>query len=265
MFNLADFQRLAADLGLYKSGIDGQWGPATRNAMDILTTGNESIRQWPRDRLIVAGVQLALTKLGYPVGNIDGLLGQHTQEAFNAWQFKKTYGKKEILDRVVTNPTPSNVFPKQRDIARFYGNPGEEVQRQLVKVSPPFQMVLDWDPNKKISSFQLHRKCAESAGRALQRILDFYGAQGVHRLGLDRFAGSYNHRKMRGGNAWSMHAYGCAIDFYAEPNGLRTRCPDAAFCAEEYVPFFDIWESEGWTSLGRAIGRDWMHVQAASL
>ena len=62
-----------------------------------------------------------------------------------------------------------------------------------------------------------------------------------------------------------MHAYGCAIDHYAAPNGLTTRAPQALFSGKDYVEFFDIWESFGWVSLGRAIGRDWMHIQAARL
>lgn len=111
----------------------------------------------------------------------------------------------------------------------------------------------------------IHEKCADSAERALREIAKNYTLPTLQRLGLDRFAGSYNHRKMRGGDSWSMHAYGCAIDFYAAPNGLRTPCPTALFCGEEYKTFFDIWEAEGWTSLGRAINRDWMHIQAARL
>jgi hypothetical protein len=99
----------------------------------------------------------------------------------------------------------------------------------------------------------------------MTKALQHYGYPKIQELGLNRFAGSYNHRKMRGGSSWSMHAYGCAIDFYAEPNGLRTRCPDALFCGQDYIAWFDIWESVGWTSLGRAIGRDWMHIQAASM
>lgn len=267
MLTLSDFQRLAVDLKLYDGGIDGQFGPKTKAAMDALTIGNEVVRSWPsRDRVIIAGIQLALKRLGYDVGVIDGLLGQHTQEAFNAWQYKKAYGKKEKLDQVVINPTPvPGTFPSQKNVARFYGNPGPEVKSQLVSIQTPYPMVIDWELNQKINSFQIHRKCADSAVAAMTKALQHYGYPKIHELGLDRFAGSYNHRKMRGGSSWSMHAYGCAIDFYAEPNGLRTRCPDALFCGQDYVAWFDIWESVGWTSLGRAIGRDWMHIQAASM
>jgi hypothetical protein len=33
----------------------------------------------------------------------------------------------------------------------------------------------------------------------------------------------------------------------------------------EYAPFLDLWEAEGFVSLGRARNFDWMHVQAARL
>lgn len=265
-FTLYDFQKLAADLGLYKSGIDGQWGPATKAAMDILTTGREEIRSWPRERIIVAGVQLALVKLGYNPGTIDGYYGGLSKSAYDAWAYKKAYGKKEKLDTTVVTPTPvGSPFPSQKNVAKFYGQPGPQVQSQLVTIIPPYEMVLDWNLNQKVTKITLHKKCADSALSALIEIEQHYGQEAIIRLGLNRFAGSYVHRQMRGGTSWSMHAYGCAIDFYAGPNDLRTRCPQALFCAPEYTDWFDIWEKHGATSLGRAIGRDWMHIQFASL
>jgi len=82
---------------------------------------------------------------------------------------------------------------------------------------------------------------------------------------VDRFAGSYNPRKMRGGSQYSMHAYGCALDFYAAPNGLRMRCPDALFCGPQYKPFLDIMEKHGLLPAIRLWGADAMHFQMARL
>jgi len=70
---------------------------------------------------------------------------------------------------------------------------------------------------------------------------------------------------MRGGSKWSMHAYGCAIDFYAAPNGLRTRCPKALFCGDEYKPFLDIMQSFDWLPAIRLWGADAMHFQVARI
>lgn len=265
MLTLADFQRLAIDLKIYKAAPDGLWGPATRSAMDILTSEHTHVRGWSRERIIIAGIQLALSKLGYNPGEIDGYYGGLTAEAFNAWQYKKSHGKKEKLSQEVITPSRPSVFPLQRNVNKFYGNPNGQVPSRLVTIIPPYRMVLDWNLSEVVTKITLHELCVESANAALIEIFRFYGQDEINRLGLHRFAGSYNKRKMRGGSSWSMHAYGCAIDFFALPNGLRTRCPEALFCKPEYRAFFDIWEDHGWTSLGRAIGRDWMHVQAARL
>jgi hypothetical protein len=83
--------------------------------------------------------------------------------------------------------------------------------------------------------------------------------------GIDRYAGAYTHRKMRGGSNWSMHAFGCAIDFYAEPNGLRTRCPQDLFCGSDYKDFLDIMEAHEWLPAIRLWGADAMHFQRARI
>ena len=98
----------------------------------------------------------------------------------------------------------------------------------------------------------------------MKQILAHYGEKQIVALKLNVFDGSYNFRRMRGGNNWSSHAFGCAIDWYAAKNGLTTRAPDAVFSGEAHKPFFDIWQANGFRSLGRVIGRDWMHVEAIS-
>ena len=50
-----------------------------------------------------------------------------------------------------------------------------------------------------------------------------------------------------------------------ENNRLRWRADKAALARPEYDKFWEIVEAEGWTSLGRAKGYDWMHFQAAGV
>ncbi|MCH7410937.1 hypothetical protein MM239_16125 [Belliella sp. DSM 111904] len=62
-----------------------------------------------------------------------------------------------------------------------------------------------------------------------------------------------------------MHSWGIAIDFDPSNNQLKWGRDMATFAGPEYHAWWDIWESEGWVSLGRLRNFDWMHVQAASL
>lgn len=263
--NLRDFQIIATKAGLYNGGIDGLDGPKSRSALDKVLEPYPTTKNWSTKRRIVAGIQALLHVMDYEPGIVDGYEGHNTNEAFAAFIYERVNNRREEIDRNVLRSRRSDRFPHQRDVTAFYGSPGDEVRQQLVRIQLPFTMRIDWNRSQKVDKITLHRKCAESAKEAFNEIYDVYGIDDIIDLGLDLFAGSYNHRKMRGGDLWSMHAYGCAIDFNASPNGLRTRCPDALFCGQEYVKFFDIWESYGWTSLGRAIGRDWMHVQAADI
>ena len=268
-----DIQRLLTAGGYYAGGIDGRADSAAYlTAVDRILRANVGAlrpghERWSAARRGVAAGQLVLAASGHAPGQIDGLAGVNTAEALAAYDHATASGRTEVVPRrPAADYTPvRGAFPRQKDCPTFYGKPGPAVVAQLVKVQLPFPFRIDWALSQKVSTFSLHARCADSARSALARIASHYGETEMRKLGLDRFAGSYNHRKMRGGTSWSMHAYGCAIDFYAGPNGLRVPAPEALFSGKVYAPFFDIWEEHGWTSLGRTINRDWMHVQAASL
>jgi hypothetical protein len=67
---------------------------------------------------------------------------------------------------------------------------------------------------------------------------------------------------MRGGSSWSVHSFGAAIDFLPDENQLKWGKDKASLARPEYEAFWEIWENEGWMSLGRRKNYDWMHVQA---
>ena len=272
--NPRDLQRLLAAAGYYNGAIDGIIGRKTDTGVDIILRNHPTdlpatSRKWGEARRRIAAAQLVLKYAGYSVGEIDGFEGDLTRTGLLLWDHQQTYGSPlEIGKEKPAEPPPkATKFPKQSECRSFYGTPGKggSVEKNLVIVELPFTMRIDYNLSQKSTRVQLHEKCADSAKAAMQQILNHYGETHLKKLGLDRNAGTYNPRKMRGGSNWSMHAYGCAWDFYAQPNGLTTRCPQALFCKEDYKAFFDIWEAHGWVSLGRAIGRDWMHVQAARL
>jgi hypothetical protein len=112
----------------------------------------------------------------------------------------------------------------QRELIAFYGDPGKgEVARQLVKVTPPFQMYYDGRPLKTIS---FHKKAAPALIAALNEIWEACGKDQsvLDREGISDCAGTYNPRKVRGSaTKWSNHAFGAAIDLDAKSNGLGTK------------------------------------------
>lgn len=266
-------QRVLLRAGYYSGGIDGDIGTLTLKAANTLIekhanllTSNPS--RWSASRRLIAAVQIVLHFAGYQPGAVDGLAGHNTLNALRAWEYAQLGGRPEIIPQTPLPGAPDvkPVWPKQADCPTFYGKAlSAEIERKMVTIESPYAMRLDYSLGTTTRKIRLHEKCADSALRVLHRVHDAYGYQKLRDLGLDRYAGAFMPRNMRGSDKPSMHAYGCAIDWYAGPNGLTTRCPKALFCGTQYTKFFDLWADEGWVSLGRAIGRDWMHVQAARL
>lgn len=264
-----DVQRLLAAAGHYRGAIDGVIGPQSLAAIDriLSTRADECVSDpaaWSARRRLVGAAQLILKHAGYPVGVIDGYAGNQTAGAFLEWNHERSTGQKLVLDQTPTGAArkaPTS-FPRQSQATAFFGQPGPEIERQIVNVEIPLPLRIDFNLSQHRRHLRLHRKCADSGRGAMEEIVRHYGEKRWRELGLDRFAGDYVHRNIRGGASWSQHAFAGALDWFAGPNGLTVRCPQALFCGEDYVAFFDIWEAHGWTSLGRAIGRDWMHVQA---
>ena len=234
-------------------------------------------------------LQSRLTAHGYAPGPIDGRIGPATIAAVRAFEAANGLPVDGTADEIVVKalrapasaarpaemveipdrgkdlgegmlPT-QRAWPRQSDVRAFFG----EVGTDQVQVDIPFDMVLAWDKGRRITKMTLHRKVASSAARALQAVAGAYSAQDRRALGLDLFGGSLNVRRMRGGNSWSMHSWGIAIDFDPERNQLSWHRPKARLSHPDAEPFWRAWEAEGWLSLGRARDFDWMHVQAARL
>lgn len=109
----------------------------------------------------------------------------------------------------------------QSALIAFYGDPGKgEIARNLVRVTPPFQMYYAGRPLKTIS---FHKKAAPALLAALNDIWEHCGRDQavLDKEGISNCAGTYNPRKVRGSaTKWSNHAFGAAIDLDAESNGL---------------------------------------------
>jgi hypothetical protein len=263
--NYFQIQTLLAAAGAYTGGSDGDPGPKTMTGVDHVLGATGS--QWSKKRRLIGAAQKILNDAGFEAGTVDGYAGHNTNNAFEQWQYAKVHGKREVVDR-----TPAAHYlgktsglPRQGDVAKYYGRPGDQIRGRLKTIQLPFSLRIDYNLRQRTSKMTVHEKCAPSLLAAMIAVRDHYGEAKMKALGLDRYAGGYNHRKMRGGSKWSMHSYGCAIDFYAAPNGLRMRCPQALFCGPDYTAFLDIMERHGWLPAVRLWGADAMHFQQARL
>lgn len=155
------------------------------------------------------------------------------------------------------------VWPSQAEVRSeksIFGKPGRETN--LVNIEPPYQLYYEGRP---VKSIRVHKLIAKAVLTALEKIKAAYSSAEISRLGLDDYGGSYNYRLSKGGNSFSMHAWGIALDFAPSKNALKTKAPHASLSKPECRAFWEAWESVGAVSLGREKNYDWMHVQFATL
>ena len=99
--------------------------------------------------------------------------------------------------------------------------------------------------------------------RVLTNTFNHYGYERIKDLRLDHWGGCLNVRRMSGGRKYSTHSWGIAVDYDPQHNRLKWGRDKAFFARPEYSKWWEFWENEGWTSLGRTRNFDWMHIQAA--
>ncbi len=254
---------------VYSGNIDGKRGLKTSQAIEkaLLNRASqlpESWNNWSDKRKAVAYLQILCQEKNIDSGQIDGFYGPQTEAASEQLRKLDATG---TLPRGFGDITPVRSNPHHfpieslENLIEFYGQPG---QVPLKKVKCPWTLRLDWNLRHSTNVISIHEKLAGSLTEVLQQIYDHYGNGGIKEYGLDRYGGSYNPRKKRGSvNAWSTHAWGIAIDWFPSANKLRWRSERASLANPDLDPWWEIWEREGWLSLGRSEDRDWMHVQAA--
>lgn len=209
-------------------------------------------------------LQRLLKAYGYYHGKIDGIEGPMTRQALADMMENGKHTMKVLSEeakRAPEFPTQTGGWPHQREMMAFYGRPGTN----LVRARFPIAMKLAWAPEKKVRTFTCHTKCKDAFEWIFAEALKVYGEKDFRRLHLDMYGGCYNKRRIRGGRSWSTHAFGAAMDIWPNRNGMWVRAPKAPLSRPDYKEWWDIVEKAGAVSLGRAIGRDWMHFQFAKL
>ena len=213
----------------------------------------------------VRKLQRLLKTYGYYHGKVDGIEGPMTRQAFRDMleAGREDLARLKVEEKAAPEYPTLNApdWPRQSEMLSFYGRPGTN----LVTVRFPIAMRLAWAPEKKVTRFTCHKKCAEAFQSIIEQAVKHYGEAEFRRLKLDMYGGCYNKRRIRGGRSWSTHAFGAAMDIWPNKNGMWVRAPKAPLSRPEYKAWWDIVEAHGAVSLGRAIGRDWMHFQFAKL
>ncbi len=245
--------------GALSGTVDGIYGPRSAAGARLVAKrrAHSYAVGWTDERVRVAVEQVIFADAGLSPGAIDGLVGPDTRYAAEQWQNRA----RDIEPPADTIAHQSPAWPRQKDMAAFYGAPGTG----HTSLALPYPMRLAWAKTTVVNKITINAKCAESAGRAFGKALDHYGMERITALGLDLFGGCYANRAMRGGTSLSTHAYACALDINPEANQLRWGANKAAMAQPACKAFLDAFEAEGWVSLGRERNFDWMHIQAARL
>lgn len=221
---------------------------------------------WVPERSVIAAAQRCLAEIGFDVGQIDGFWGPQTDAAFDLW--RGAASGQAVPDRTRPNnwgsaprEDHSNNWGREADMIRRFGQPGAPICT-AGQISVPWDMVLAWDSSARVRNISCHADVAASAQRVFDRVSAIYSPPEIKALGLDQFGGCFNHRLKRGGTTYSTHSWGVALDFDPARNRLRWGAPSARLSHPDAMYFWRQWDAEGWLSLGRARGFDWMHVQA---
>tara|TARA_R110000772_G_scaffold240754_4_gene353031 strand:- start:5872 stop:6333 length:462 start_codon:yes stop_codon:yes gene_type:complete len=147
-----------------------------------------------------------------------------------------------------------------KEIIEKYGEPDQE-GTNLVMIDLPYPMRLAWDTDVKVTRMRCHKLVADNFLGVFNDLLCEYGYEKIVELGIDLFAGCFNYRQMRGGDDYSTHSWGIAIDLDSARNKLRETARTARFARPEYKPMIDIFYANGFESLGVEKDYDWMHFQ----
>lgn len=148
-----------------------------------------------------------------------------------------------------------------QQITKKYGTPNETGSGYLVKIQLPYPMRLAWDTDTVVNTMMCHKLVSAKFLSVFSEIHRVYGYEKIKELGIDLFGGCFNYRKMRGGNSWSTHSWGIAIDLDPARNLLKETSKTARFARPEYKAMIDIFYKHGFESLGREKNYDWMHFQ----
>lgn len=252
MANIEKIQKLFWKHKCYYGRIDGIVGELTQRAF------LEVYNKYPIYKIknIIEAAQVLLVVSGFGI-KIDGVYGKKTERAIDL----ALSGR---IEESIIVDLPSNRWGSQSDIEKNFGEAGSPNATGGV-VLCPYPLRLAWDLDTKIDSFRSHFKVASSITSVLKKVQEHYTQEEISSHGFDIFGGCFNKRLKTNGRSYSTHAYGVAVDFDPLRNKFAFDNKKAYLSKPVCQKFLDLWEEEGWTSLGRKHNYDWMHIQAPSV
>ncbi len=269
-------QEILTETGHYDGPVTGQLTDALPGAVAGVIenrtaelTGDPA--DWSERRKRIAAFQLFCKDADCEPGPIDGLWGQLTDYAYLEIEHLRRTGAPLIKFRdIVPNDANPNGWPTdhpgQAELMDFFGyRPQEGTEPPTVIVDCPWELTLDFDQSIKTRRIGCHPKVAQSLSRILSTIHDHYGTAQLRDMGMHMYGGCKIVRTKRGGSSWSTHSWAAALDWDPGNNDLEWGFDKAHMARPEFLRWWEIWEAEGWVSLGRQRNFDWMHVQAIKL
>jgi len=148
-----------------------------------------------------------------------------------------------------------------KQIIAKYGKPDDDGSDYLVTIQLPYPMRLAWDTKTVVTKMRCHTIAADKFLAVFNELLTTYGIDEIKRLGIDLFGGCFSFRKMRGGNEYSRHCWGIAIDLDPSRNTLKQSSKTAQFAKPEYKKMIDIFYKHGFINYGRERNFDFMHFE----
>jgi hypothetical protein len=228
------YQALLKDLKLYDGEVDGKLGPKSKAALIKYQT-----------------------MYGVPA---SGVVDAATAAVFDS----QMANNPEVRgDQKPASKLPNSLYRKwphesTAELTKFYGNVGDN----QISIDLPYPMIIAWDTTKTVNRISCHKKVAGSLVRVFENIKKSYSAEDINKHGFNKFGGCLNVRKIRGGDRWSTHSWGIAIDLDPARNGLKASWKQSYFGRPECAAFVNCFKQEGWYSLGLERDHDAMHFQA---
>ena len=261
VMSVLSIQKALATVGLYTGALDGIYGKKTATA--------------------IVKLQQLLRGFGVYKGRNTGKYDSKVRDAVIKWQRihpplipDGIIGPLTMLTLVPTyTPTlrtnkshnikkskaTGREYPREAEAGKYYGHVG----RHQKSIKLPYPMRIAWAPEKVVKTTMCHELVAEDFVGIMEDTLSLFGFEKIQQMHLDLYGGSLMVRPKRGGHTYSMHAYGAATDWNPTENGWHVHRPQALFSKPEYIPFWDIVEHHGATSLGLLKNYDYMHFQWA--